>query len=1393
MSNVGPLSTSTLFSENFEGAFPADNWLVQDESSNNGLDYWDDTSYRSQAGSWSGWCAQIGSQTTTTTILYENFEGAFPGLWTVEDFDSASGNDFWDDTSYRTYEGSWSAWCAEIGTKAGTTATIFYEDFEGAWPGVWFVGDWNSANGLDYWGDYYDTTHPAHQGSWDGYCADEGVHPEFHGYDDNMDAYMYRNASLSGYSSITLSYWYWLNCETNYDYLEVIYYSGGSWYYIDQHTGNISAWQYSSVSIPASATYVGLRFHSDSSVCNYPGAFVDQVQLTGIPQVPNNSVHEYDNDMDAYMYRSVSLSGYSSVTFSYYCWLNCESGWDNLYVTYFDSSWHDIDQHTGNSGGWQSSSVSIPASATYVGFHFSSDSSVCNYEGAYIDQVILSGVADIPNTSLHSYDDNMDARMVRKYTIDASTWASATLHYWAWYQTESSYDYCQVIVTNDAGAHWYYIGEQLTGSSSWSYHSLPIPDTYLTSLFNIGFMFHSDGSIHYEGVYLDDVVIEYDSTIYIRADGSVDPPTAPILRNENLYTLTDNIHSSTPTAIVIEKNGITLDGAGHFIQGSNGRGIDLTNRTDVTVKNMIIQGFFEGVYMNFSRYNRILENNIRDNTLGIRLELYSNYNNISGNNLETNYNSSILLDSSYNRILQNNIKNNGWGITLFTFGNNIIYHNNFINNLEQVRTWGSSLGNVWDDGYPSGGNYWSDYTGGDFYSGPSQNLLGSDEIGDVPYVIDSYNRDNYPLTEQWTPPEHSTQYPWPMFHKNLRHTGNTRSPAPRTNQTLWSYSTSGWVYSSPAVVNGRVYVGSYDNKVYCLNASTGARLWNYTTGNDIYSSPAVFDSRVYVGSLDNKVYCLDAITGGLIWSYTTGSGVYSSPAVAYGRVYVGSFDNKVYCLDALTGGLKWNYTTGMVVISSPAVADGRVYVGSGIALFCLDALTGGYIWGYNTGGRVDSSPAVADSRVYFGSLDSKVYCLNASTGGFLWSYPTGYSVFSSPAVADGRVYVGSYDNKVYCLDAFTGGFIWSYLTGDDVDSSPAVADGRVYVTSWDKNVYCLNTLTGALVWNYVASDRLFSSPAVADGVVFVGSRNNMVYAFGDVIKVPDDYPTIQAAIDAASPSATIIVKPGVYSEQLHINKPLTLMGEKGSSTTFAGGGYGVAVTITDTHDVNILNVVITNYEKGILLDNSYNCKIYDNIMYLMTEGGVGLESTNAANNQIYNNKIYANSIGINLTQSSASNQVYVNTLSSNAVGIKVTSSGNHIYWNIFSNNLIQVQTSSLYSNVWDKGYPDGGNYWSDYAGQDQNGDGIGDTPYAIPNTTDRDNYPLMKPCGWTPMSGDANVDGKVDQNDLFALSQAYGSKLGDANWNPCCDFKEDNKIEVVDLFNLGKNYGKNYP
>ena len=296
---------------------------------------------------------------------------------------------------------------------------------------------------------------------------------------------------------------------------------------------------------------------------------------------------------------------------------------------------------------------------------------------------------------------------------------------------------------------------------------------------------------------------------------------------------------------------------------------------------------------------------------------------------------------------------------------------------------------------------------------------------------------------------------WPMFHHDLQHSGYSTSTAPNTNYKLWNYTTGGWVSSSPAAVHGEIYVGSNDNEIYCLNASTGALIWNFTTGGPVSSSPAVADDRVYVGSFDGNVYCLDASNGALTWNYATGGFIVCSPAVAYGNVYAGSGDKNVYCLNASTGAFVWNFTTGAGVFSSPAIFNGNVYIGSDDnRIYCLNASTGALIWKVSTGGLVESSPAVSYGYVYFGSYDRNVYCLNASTGALIWNFTTGAEVFSSPAVAYGNVYVGSFDRNIYCLNASTGALVWNYTTNDEINGSPAIAYGNVYIASGDYKIYC---------------------------------------------------------------------------------------------------------------------------------------------------------------------------------------------------------------------------------------------------------------------------------------------------------------------------------------------------
>ncbi len=369
---------------------------------------------------------------------------------------------------------------------------------------------------------------------------------------------------------------------------------------------------------------------------------------------------------------------------------------------------------------------------------------------------------------------------------------------------------------------------------------------------------------------------------------------------------------------------------------------------------------------------------------------------------------------------------------------------------------------------------------------------------------------------------------WPMFLHDLENTGYSTSTAPQTNTIKWTYTTGWMVTSSPAVVNGKVYIGSNDENFYCLDAETGQKLWSYYIEALSSCSPAVYDGKVYIGSDHDYFYCFDADSGGLIWTFLKNNYGFSSPspAVVDGKVYFaharggggpGSGQNaSLYCLDADTGIEFWDYPLGYFDISSPAVYNGKVYIGSADnKVYCFDADTGSILWDFNAGNIVMSSPAVFDHKVYFGSYDNKLYCLDADTGDFVWSYTAGSPIKCSPTVAYNQVYFTSFeDNMVYCLDAETGDLVWSYTTGGNMlPSAPAVADGKLYVGVWGNGMLlCLDAYTGEFIWDYPVGagiqNSIWSSPAVAYGRIYMGGGlSNNVYCFEDPSRPPDP-PTI---------------------------------------------------------------------------------------------------------------------------------------------------------------------------------------------------------------------------------------------------------------------------------------------
>lgn len=264
--------------------------------------------------------------------------------------------------------------------------------------------------------------------------------------------------------------------------------------------------------------------------------------------------------------------------------------------------------------------------------------------------------------------------------------------------------------------------------------------------------------------------------ITINSDGSVSPPDAPLFTVDNItYSLTNDMTG----LITVERDNITLNGAGHDMTGDGNRaGVQLQQVNNVTIGNMTIGTVGAGIWLyssshsvisgnnitgavnsgilisEYSNNNTVSSNSITNSTVGMYLESSPN-NTVSGNNIETYANTGIALHWSPNNIVSgNNVTNNYFGISC-AYSNNItiigntvadngflgiwlvssnctICHNNFMNNTNQLDS--SGLPNVWNNDFE--GNYWSDYNGSD---------NNQDGIGDTPYIIDENNTDHYPL------------------------------------------------------------------------------------------------------------------------------------------------------------------------------------------------------------------------------------------------------------------------------------------------------------------------------------------------------------------------------------------------------------------------------------------------------------------------------------------------------------------------------------------------------------------------------------------------------------------------------------------------------------------------
>ncbi|MCC8998166.1 MAG: PQQ-binding-like beta-propeller repeat protein [Candidatus Contendobacter sp.] len=307
----------------------------------------------------------------------------------------------------------------------------------------------------------------------------------------------------------------------------------------------------------------------------------------------------------------------------------------------------------------------------------------------------------------------------------------------------------------------------------------------------------------------------------------------------------------------------------------------------------------------------------------------------------------------------------------------------------------------------------------------------------------------------------------------------------KTQMLLWDFQTVTEI-GQPEVVDGVVYEGSLDGRLWAFDAKTGDLRWDFQARDGI--DPPVVVNRIAYASGLGFVVSFDAKTGDLRWDFQTNS--FNHLVVMDGVVYITSSNGHLRALDAKTGDLRWDFQADGIF--DPLVVDGIAYVGSKDGyLRAFDTQTGALRWDFQADSWI-YTPIVVNGIAYAGSWNRHLRAFDAQTGELRWDFKDGSWGTWSPVVVDGIAYAGSKDGHLRAFDAKTGELRWdSQAWGES--STPVVMDGIVYVSS-SRRLRAYDAKTGKLRWDFQARDEIHT-PVVVDGIAYAGSKSGHLRAF----------------------------------------------------------------------------------------------------------------------------------------------------------------------------------------------------------------------------------------------------------------------------------------------------------
>lgn len=355
---------------------------------------------------------------------------------------------------------------------------------------------------------------------------------------------------------------------------------------------------------------------------------------------------------------------------------------------------------------------------------------------------------------------------------------------------------------------------------------------------------------------------------------------------------------------------------------------------------------------------------------------------------------------------------------------------------------------------------------------------------------------------------------WPNFRNGPALTGVTDDKLPDNFELLWEYPTADGSNSTPAIADGRVYVGTLAGDILCLELATGKKIWAHHSivakdPNEFapgFAAPITITPELVLGGDEDGIYhAVDRKTGEGKWTFKTGTIINGGGNIYGDSVLVGSRDGKLYRLKLASGEKMWEFDAGGPVNATPTIAAQYTFM-TGCSepfLLVVDLETGKLHKKVPIDGRIIATAAFKDDLLYFGTAEGKIYALDwqKGDGEAAWTYAMpnqDQQIDSSPAVTDKLVVIGGPGKMLLGLDRKNGQPAWTLASRAKFEGAPVVAGDKVVAGGLDRTLYVLTLADGKQVWKYNAGQPFKGSPAVGGGriVIATESGDGRILCFG---------------------------------------------------------------------------------------------------------------------------------------------------------------------------------------------------------------------------------------------------------------------------------------------------------